>query len=139
MSSFNVRSSPLSSFMNYFLFCNNLIPITSLICLCCSVNHWLQAGILVATNAVILCDKQLSTQQDSYQEHLVDASHILAVQKLTTLFPKVHFVTDIHYRFNVRFMYYAEKNALHTTAKSIVSHIYGHRAIIYFAVMILFE
>ena len=50
----------------------------------------------------------------------MDAFHILAVQKLSTLFPKVHIVADIHYRFNIRFMYYAEKNALHTNTKTLV-------------------
>ncbi len=76
----------------------------------------------MASNAVILCDKlSPDHEKDDYQEHMVDAAHILAVQKLITLFPKVHFVTDIHYRFNIRFMFYAEKNAIHTTAKTLVS------------------
>lgn len=89
-----------------------------------SINHWLKAGILLANSIVILCDTHIPHREDN-QEHMVDASHIMAVQKLTTLFPRVNVVTDIHYRFNIRFMQYAEKNVFQSGGKylsrSIVS------------------
>lgn len=83
-----------------------------------SINHWLKAGILLADSIVILCDTHVPHRED-HQEHMVDASHIMAVQKLTTLFPNVNVVTDIHYRFNIRFMQYAEKNVFRSSGKKL--------------------
>ena len=78
---------------------------------CHSINHWLKAGIMLADSVIILCDTNIKVRQhENEQEHMVDASHIMAVQKLSTLFPNVNIVTDIHYRFNIRFMKYAERN-----------------------------
>ncbi len=76
----------------------------------CSIDHWLKAGILLADTAVILCTNTSGHQNGDEQEHMVDAAHIMAVQKLSTLFPHVSIVTDIHYRYNIRFMQYAERN-----------------------------
>ena len=64
---------------------------------------------MLADSVVILCDTHVRMNEDQ-QEHMVDATHIMAVQKLATLFPHLSIVTDIHYRFNIRFMKFAEKN-----------------------------
>lgn len=84
-----------------------------------SINHWLKAGIMLADTAVILCNTAVQRSEDE-QEHMVDAAHIMAVQKLATLFPSVSIVTDIHYRFNIRFMKFAEKNVFMAGAKALV-------------------
>ena len=64
---------------------------------------------MLADSVIILCDTKVPHGEEQ-QEHMVDASHIMAVQKLSTLFPNVNIVTDIHYRYNIRFMKYAERS-----------------------------
>ncbi len=83
-----------------------------------SINHWLKAGIMLADSVIILCNTKVRQGEDQ-EEHMVDASHIMAVQKLSTLFPNANIVTDIHYRFNIRFMKYAERNLF--SKRAIVS------------------
>ena len=79
-----------------------------------SINHWLKAGITLADSVIILSDTKVRQLEDQ-PEHMVDASHIMVVQKLTTLFPNVNIVTDIHYRYNIRFMKFAERNGFFGT------------------------
>ncbi|XP_064392695.1 potassium channel subfamily T member 1-like [Halichondria panicea] len=70
------------------------------------VNHWLRAGITLADSAVILRDPVLHNSDND--EHYADSSHIMAVQKLTNLFPHVSIVTELHYRYNFRFMRFTD-------------------------------
>ena len=90
-----------------------------------SVDHWLKAGILLADSAVILCDGPVQNGDGNQQEHMMDAGHIMVVQKLSTLFPNVNIVIDIHYRYNMRFLKYAKKNldfpGLKSISRAIVS------------------
>ena len=73
-----------------------------------SVNHWLKAGITLAHSAVILRDPVYSSDSSDNDEHYADSSHIMAVQKLTSLFPHVSIVTELHYRYNIRFMRFTD-------------------------------
>ena len=70
-----------------------------------SINDWLTAGISLADSVVILNDHStLQHSTEELHEHMVDAAQIMATQKLAKLFPQVKILTEIHYRYNVRFM-----------------------------------
>ena len=85
---------------------------------------------MLADTAIILCNTAVLRGEDE-QEHMVDAAHIMAVQKLATLFPKVRIVTDIHYRFNIRFMKFAEKNMYMAGTKTLVRAFVSCHPILY--------
>ncbi len=72
-----------------------------------SVDNWLCAGITLADTVVILREPVAPNHTDT-GEHFVDSSHIMAVQKLTNLWPHVAFVTELHYRYNIRFMRFTD-------------------------------
>ncbi len=75
----------------------------------CSVDEWLRAGITLADSVVILREPIAPNHHtDNTGEHFVDASHIMAVQKLTNLCPHVAIVTELHYRYNIRFMRFTD-------------------------------
>jgi hypothetical protein len=80
---------------------------------------------MLADTVVILCNTTIQRREDE-QEHMVDAAHIMAVQKLATLFPSISIVTDIHYRYNIRFMKFAEKNVFMAGAKTLVRTFVSH-------------
>ena len=74
-----------------------------------SVNHWLKAGITLADTVIILRDPVTPEKlENEQQEHFADSAHIMAVQKLTQLFPHVSIVTELHYRYNIRFMRFTD-------------------------------
>ncbi len=68
-----------------------------------SINDWLRAGITLAKSVLVL-STLVHQPINSQHEHMIDASHIMAIQKLARLFPRINFVTEIRYRFNVRFL-----------------------------------
>jgi len=67
------------------------------------VNAWLRAGITLAKSVGILPDPVYAETMDQH-EHFADSAHIMAVQKLNKLFPHVSIITELHYRYNIRFM-----------------------------------
>lgn len=71
------------------------------------INDWLKAGITQADTVVILRDPVTPNHADN-DEHFADSAHIMAVHKLTRLFPRIRIVTELHYRYNIRFMRFTE-------------------------------
>ena len=71
--------------------------------LVCSINDWLRAGITLAKSVLVL-STLVHQPANAQHEHMIDASHIMAIQRLARLFPRINFVTEIRYRFNVRFL-----------------------------------
>lgn len=73
------------------------------VCFLCSINDWLRAGITLSRSVLIL-STLVHLPTNSQHEHMIDAKHIMAIQRLARLFPRINFVTEIRYRFNVRFL-----------------------------------
>ena len=69
----------------------------------CSINDWLKAGITLAKSVLVL-STLVHMPTALHHEHMIDAAQIMAIQKLARLFPCINFVTEIRYRFNVRFL-----------------------------------
>ena len=57
-----------------------------------------------------------------HHEHMIDASHIMTIQKLARLFPRINFVTEIRYRFNVKFLRFSSvENRIMRNQRDLVS------------------
>ena len=69
----------------------------------CSINDWLKAGISLAKSVLVL-STLVHMPTTLHHEHMIDASQIMAIQRLARLFPRMNFVTEIRYRFNVRYL-----------------------------------
>ena len=52
----------------------------------------------------VLVLSTLTHDLPAHHEHMIDAAQIMAIQKLARLFPNINFVTEIRYRFNVKFL-----------------------------------
>ncbi|XP_019852945.1 PREDICTED: potassium channel subfamily T member 2-like [Amphimedon queenslandica] len=67
-----------------------------------STSDLLRAGIMVAESLVVFSSNKM--RQSDEGEHLADAEHITAIEKIARLFPHVKISCDIKYRFNIRFI-----------------------------------
>ena len=75
---------------------------------------------MLAKSVLIL--STLTQAPVAHHEHMIDASQIMAVQRLARLFPNVNFVTEIRYRFNVRFMRFTPvENTIMRNQRELVS------------------
>ena len=88
---------------------------------CRRVNDWLKAGIVLAKSVLVLSTLTHASTA-LHHEHMIDASQIMAVQRLARLFPNIHFVTEIRYRFNVKFLRFTPvENTIMRNQRELVS------------------
>jgi hypothetical protein len=66
----------------------------------CDLDTWLRAGVLVSEYVIITGGRRPPHDE----EHMVDAAHIMAAQKISKLFPHVNVMTELHYRYNMKFL-----------------------------------
>lgn len=84
------------------------------------INDWLKAGIMLAKSVLVL--STLTHAPTAHHEHMIDAAQIMAVQRLARLFPHIHFVTEIRYRFNVKFLRFTPvENTIMRNQRELVS------------------